>query len=98
MVQLFLDCCSREITFNFGETTKIICGVSNSSKDVIWFKYGKIISNAPKTMLSSRYLHIPCLEPSDSGEYVCKDKVTSAYIDSYLLIVKNPGMIFQIVM
>ena len=49
-------------------------------------------------MLSLRYLHISCLEPSDSGEYVCKDMVTSASIDSYRLIVKNQGMLFHIVM
>ena len=91
----FLDCCSRTITFNFGETSKMICGISNSSTEVVWFKYGKRISNTTKTMLSSRYLHISCLESSDGGEYLCKDKLTSTCVDSCRLIVKNPGMQFN---
>ena len=70
----------------------MICGESNSSKEVIWLKNGDIIGKTFKTYFLSRYLHISCLESSDSGEYVCKDDVTSSnYIDSYRLTVRNPS-------
>ena len=88
-----IECCSKEITLNFGKTCKMICGQSNSPKEVIWLKNGDIIGKTYKTNFLSRYLHISCLESSDSGEYVCKDNVTSSnYIDSYRLTIRNPGM------
>ena len=70
----------------------MICGQSNSSKEVIWLKNGDVISQTFKTNFLSRYLHISCLESSDSGEYVCKDNVTSSnYIVSFRLTVRNPS-------
>ena len=71
------------------------CGVSNSSSKVVWFKNGVEVRNTTKTEITSGNLNIFCLEPSDSGEYVCKDKNTSANIDSHYLDVKNPGMHFD---
>ena len=89
---VFLVYSSNELTSNFGETSKMSCGVEDSTRAVSWFKNGKIISETPKTHLFRGTLYIFCLESSDTGEYVCKDKVTLSFIDSHSLTVKNPGM------
>ena len=68
------------------------CGKEDSTRAVSWFKYGKRISETPKTHFFQGTLYIYCLESSDSGEYVCKDKVTLSFIDSHSLTVKNPGI------
>ena len=76
------------------------CGVPNATRAVAWFKNGKRINETSKTVMVQGNLYILCLESSDSGEYVCKDKFTLSYIDSHSLNVKNPGtydcMLFQL--
>ena len=72
------------------------CEVSDTSRSVTWFKNGKIISKTPKTAHFSGNLYIYCLESSDSGLYMCKDKVNLAEIFSYNLTVKNQGMLYDI--
>ena len=67
------------------------CGVANATR-VAWFKNGKRINETSKTVMVQGNLYILCLELSDSGEYVCKDKSTLSYIDSHSLDVKNQGM------
>lgn len=72
---------------------------NRSSTTVAWFKNDMKISQTEKLhiQISSSLLYIFCLEPSDNGEYVCKDKNTAVVIASYKLTVKNPGMYCYVV-
>ena len=70
------------------------CGVSNATRAVAWFKNGRRINETSKAVMVQRNFYILCIESSDSGEYVCKDKFTLSYIDSHSLSVKNQGMYY----
>ena len=73
------------------------CGEEDATRAVSWFKVGKRIDETPKTHFFHGTLSIFCLESSDIGEYVCKDKVTLTFIDSHSLTVKNPGITLHVI-
>lgn len=97
---MFIDCnrYTKEITFNFGDTANVSCGMVDAARAVSWFKNGNRISESAKPVILPGKLSIGCFESSDTGEYICKDKITLSCIDSYKLTVNNSGMLLHVIL